>query len=199
MLQHAAEHIYRLNQERERLVQQNTSLRMMLSKYWTGDPNHAEVLTEKKVNKATSPLCFDDEKAAAKELEQIFATQKEVDAVKAELERERAKRLSLEMRFKDRSPIEDDDSDASDISDSDDYQHKRPRRITPVSIPRNNLDIIVRAIRQIEGDAFSRSTTPTCGSQERERSSSANGTFRPITSGSMDSSRMSPVTPVCAS
>ena len=205
MLQQAAEHIYRLNQERERLVQQNTSLRMMLSKYWSGgDGNHGDMLAENKVNKATSPMCFDDEKAAARELEQIFTAQKELDATKVELERERALRLSLQARYqhemKDRTPSEEEDSEEDEVE----YRNKRPRTVSRQQIavtspnPRSNLDIIVRAIRQIEGDAFSRSTTPTCGAQERERNSGNNGTFRPISAGN-DSSRVSPVTPVCAS
>ena len=198
VLQHAAEHIYRLNQERERLLQQNTSLRMMLSKYWpSSDPNSIEGSYDSKVNKATSPLCFDDERAASRELEQIFATQKEVDRIKAELERERARRISLEARcsqLKDRSPSEeeDEDDDETESSDTEEYKHKRPRMMESSTGARNNLDIIVRAIRQIEGDAFSRSATPTCGSQERSA-----GTFTPISTG--DNSRVSPVTPVCAS
>ena len=197
MLQHAAEHIYRLNQERERLVQQNTSLRVMLSKYWpNSDPNSTEGSQDSKVNKATSPLCFDEERAASRELEQIFATQKEVDRIKAELERERARRISLEARcahLKDRSPSEEDEEDDTESSDTEEYKQKRPRMMdTTTAGARNNLDIIVRAIRQIEGDAFSRSATPTCGTQERNA-----GTFTPISTG--DNSRVSPVTPVCAS
>lgn len=198
VLQHAAEHIYRLNQERERLVQQNTSLRVMLSKYWpNSDPSSLEGSQDSKVNKATSPLCFDEERAASRELEQIFATQKEVDRIKAELERERSRRISLEARFaqlKDRSPSEEDEEEEdTESSDTEEYKNKRPRMMdTTPGAARNNLDIIVRAIRQIEGDAFSRSATPTCGSQERSA-----GTFTPISTG--DNSRVSPVTPVCAS
>jgi transcription factor AP-4 len=194
VLQHAAEHIYRLNQERERLVQQNTSLRVMLSKYWpNSDPNSVEGSQDSKVNKATSPLCFDEERAASRELEQIFATQKEVDRIKAELERERSRRISLEARLKDRSPSDEDEEDEdTESSDTEEYKHKRPRMMDTTPGTRNNLDIIVRAIRQIEGDAFSRSATPTCGSQERSA-----GTFTPISTG--DNSRVSPVTPVCAS
>ena len=213
VLQHAAEHIYRLNQEKEQLVHQNTSLRVMLQKYWPGsDLSRGEVLTENKVNKATSPVCADEERAAAKELEQIFAAQKEVDRIKAELERERSLRLSLQAKctvpHRAASEDDDDDSDDSDLSDEEDeeYKNKRPRMAVPLTVtrdtsprPKNNLDIIVRAIRQIEGDAFSRSTTPTCGLQERERGAGSGGTFRPISTGSVDSSRVSPVTPVCAS
>lgn len=197
VLQHAGEHIYRLGQERDRLIQQNTSLRMMLSKYWTPSDRSSlgsDVLSENKVNKATSPLSFDDEKAAARELEHIFASQKELQNLKSELEQERSMRLALEARcqpLKDRTPSEEEDEiEESEMSDQEvTYRSKRP--CTSEASPRNNLDIIVRAIRQIEGDAFSRSVTPTCSSDRR-------GTFRPI-SVSTDSSRVSPVTPVCAS
>lgn len=197
VLQHAGEHIYRLGQERDRLIQQNTSLRMMLSKYWSSSDRSSlsstDVLSENKVNKATSPLSFDDEKAAARELEQIFASQKELQKLKSELEQERSMRLALEARcppLKDRTPSEEEDEiEESEMSDQEvTYRSKRP---CTDSSPRNNLDIIVRAIRQIEGDAFSRSATPTC-------SADRHGTFRPI-SVSTDSSRVSPVTPVCAS
>ena len=197
VLQHAGEHIYRLGQERDRLIQQNTSLRMMLSKYWSSSDRSSlsstDVLSENKVNKATSPLSFDDEKAAARELEQIFASQKELQKLKKELEQERSMRLALEARcppLKDRTPSEEEDEiEESEMSDQEvTYRSKRP---CTDSSPRNNLDIIVRAIRQIEGDAFSRSATPTCSTDRR-------GTFRPI-SVSTDSSRVSPVTPVCAS
>jgi hypothetical protein len=189
VLQQAAEHIFRLNQERERLIQQNTALRVMLSKYWTGegkiDPN-----TDSKVNKATSPIILDDEKAATKELEEIFATRHQLDAMKEELERERAMRLRAEAknRLLQDHLVSGDDSEEG--SDSEYYSSRKKARITPE--PRNNLDIIVRAIRQIEGDAFSRSTTPTCASQERSTM------FIPITT-SNDTSRVSPVTPVYAS
>lgn len=202
VLQHAAENIYRLNQERERLLQQNASLRMMLSKYWSSADQSSissDVLTENRVNKATSPLSFDDERAAGRELEQIFATQKELQTIKMELERERALRRALENRcrpLKDQTPSEEEDEiEESEMSEEETYKSKRPRTTRDPS-PRNNLDIIVRAIRQIEGDAFSRSTTPTCATQERTTTTS--GTFRPISAGG-DSSRVSPVTPVCAS
>lgn len=203
VLQHAAEHIYRTNQERERLIQQNATLRMMLTKHYNPmdrSNSNGEILGENKVNKATSPMMFDEEKAAAKELEQIFAAQKELEKIKTELARERGLRRRLEARFrkvKDPSPSEDDeDIDESEGSEQEmDYKCKRPRTTTRGTSPRNNLDIIVRAIREIEGDAFSRSTTPTCGAQERSMTS---GTFRPISAGA-DSTRVSPVTPVCAS
>ena len=170
----------------------------MLSKYWSPSDRSSlgsDVLSENKVNKATSPLTFDDEKAAARELEQIFASQKELQKLKTELEQERSMRLALEARcppLKDRTPSEEEDEiEESEMSDQEvTYQSKRPCTARDAS-PRNNLDIIVRAIRQIEGDAFSRSATPTCSADRR-------GTFRPI-SVSTDSSRVSPVTPVCAS
>ena len=202
ILQHAAEFIYRLNQDRERLVQQNTSLRVALSKYWpSGEHGLGEPLGGNRVSKATSPMVFDDDKAANKELEQIFHTQKELERVKLELEKERALRRSLEVGSNDRTPIkeypdnedEDDEDDDNDENDANDNScvRKKPRTSSPE--PRNNLDIIVRAIRQIEGDAFSRSATPTCATQERNVSN--NGTFVPISSGK-DSTRVSP--PVCA-
>eukprot|EP00731_Ephydatia_muelleri_P030703 Em0022g217a len=200
ILQHAAEFIYRLNQDRERLVQQNTSLRMALSKYWPSADHSlvGEPVGGNRVSKATSPMVFDDEKSDSKELEQIFHTQKELERIKTELERERAIRHSLETSGKDQTPLkeypdnedEEEDEEENDTNDNS-CTRKKPRTTSPE--PRNNLDIIVRAIRQIEGDAFSRSATPTCATQERNIGN--NGTFVPISSGK-DSTRVSP--PVCA-
>jgi len=143
VLQHAAEHIYRANQERERLIQQNTTLRMMLTKHFS-TLNSGDPLSENKVNKATSPMMFDEEKAAAKELEQIFAAQKELDRTRTELAREREIRRRLEAKFGKAS---------QEIPPSDDEE--QDRNVTT-------------------------------------------GTFRPISAGA-DSTRVSPVTPVCAS
>ncbi len=192
VLQHAAEHIYRLNQERERLVQQNAALRMMLSKYWAME-SKGEIGGDGKVNKATSPITtLDDEKAAAKELEDIFATRHELDVIKEELERERALRLRADAKNRALQEQLASENETEEGSDSEIFSSRKRSRITPE--PKNNLDIIVRAIRQIEGDAFSRSTTPTCSSRER----TALSAFVPINS-SKDSSRVSPVTPVYAS
>ena len=188
ILQHAAEHIFRLNQERERLTQQNTALRVMLSRYMDG---RGDVAGDGKVNKATSPITVDDEEAAKQELEEIFATRHQLDAIKDELERERARRIRAEATSRAlQDQLASDDSD--DYSDSESYSTRKRQRATPE--PKNNLDIIVRAIRQIEGDAFSRSATPTCSTQER----AAHASFVPITT-STDTSRVSPVTPVYAS
>lgn len=188
ILQHAAEHIFRLNQERERLTQQNTALRVMLSRYMDG---RGETCGDGKVSKATSPIIVDDEEAAKKELEEIFATRHRMEVIKEELERERSLRLRAEATSRAlQEQLASDDSD--ECSDSEGYSSRKRPRTTPE--PKNNLDIIVRAIRQIEGDAFSRSATPTCSTQER----TAHTGFIPVTT-TTDSSRLSPVTPVYAS
>ncbi len=182
-----------MNQERERIVQQNTALRMMLSKYWAIESKNEARGEDGKVSKATSPITLaDDETAAAKELEEIFATRHELDVVKEELERERALRIRAEARNRALQEQLASDNDTEEGSDSEYFSSRKRARTTPE--PKSNLDIIVRAIRQIEGDAFSRSTTPTCATHDRATLSA----FVPITS-SKDSSRMSPVTPVYAS
>ena len=158
----------------------------MLSRYIDG---RGETCGDGKVSKATSPIVVDDEEAAKKELEEIFATRHRMEVIKEELERERTLRIRAEAASRAlQDQLATDDSD--DCSDSEGYSSRKRPRVTPE--PKNNLDIIVRAIRQIEGDAFSRSTTPTCSTQERTVG------FIPITT-STDSSRLSPVTPVYAS
>lgn len=167
-------------------------MRMMLTKYWSNDTKGGDGKTADggKVSKATSPITVDDEKATAKELEQIFTAEHELQMIKEELQRERTLRVKAEAKnrlLQERMGSGDESEEGSDVEF---YSSRKKSRITPE--PRNNLDIIVRAIRQIEGDAFSRSTTPTCATQERT------SLFVPITT-SNDTSRVSPVTPVFAS
>ncbi|XP_019852682.1 PREDICTED: uncharacterized protein LOC100635737 isoform X2 [Amphimedon queenslandica] len=183
VLQHAAEHIFRLNQDRDRLIQQNTTMRMMLTKYWTNDSKGGDgKMTEGgKVSKATSPITVDEEKATAKELEQIFTAEHELQMIKEELQRERTLRIQAETKNRLLQERMGSGEDSEEGSDVEFYSSRKKSRITPE--PRNNLDIIVRAIRQIEGDAFSRSTTPTCSTQERA------ALFVPITT-SNDTSRL---------
>lgn len=172
-------------------MQQNTALRVMLTKYWAGEGKGDSTNPDGKVSKATSPIIVDDEKAAAKELEEIFATRHQLDEMKEELERERGLRLRAEAKSRALQDQLGSPEESEEGSDSEYFSsRKRPR---PQSEPQNNLDIIVRAIRQIEGDAFSRSTTPTCASQERS------SMFVPITTSTDSTSRVSPVTPVYAS
>lgn len=146
MLQHAADYIFRLKQEQEKLLSQNASLRSLASKYERF--GQKDILTENnKVNKATSPIRIledsdiDDEKAAVRELETIYAAHKEHDAIKKRLEKEKQFNRSLEDKNK-RMRLQQD-------------LHKE-------SVSKNNLDIIVRAIKQVEGDSCfsSRPATP---------------------------------------
>lgn len=145
VLQHAADYIFRLKQEQEKLLSQNASLRSLASKYERY--GQKDILTENnKVNKATSPIRIfedtdiDDEKAAVRELETIYAAHEEHDAIKKRLEKEKQYNRSLEDKNK-RMRLQD--------------LHKE-------SISKNNLDIIVRAIKQVEGDSCfsSRPATP---------------------------------------
>lgn len=147
MLQHAADYIFRLKQEHEKLLSQNASLRSLASKYERF--GQKDVLTENnKVNKATSPIRiledseFDDEKAAVRELETIYAAHEEQDAIKKRLEKEKQYNRSLEDNRIKRMRLQQD-------------LHKE-------SVSKNNLDIIVRAIKQVEGDSCfsSRPGTP---------------------------------------
>jgi len=146
VLQHAADYIFRLKQEQEKLLTQNASLRSLASKYERF--GQKDILTENnKVNKATSPIRIledsdiDEEKAAVRELETIYAAHEELDAIKKQLEREKQYNRSLEDRNK---------------------QIKLQQDLQKKSVSKNNLDIIVRAIKQVEGDSCfsSRPETP---------------------------------------
>ena len=128
------------------MLSQNASLRSLASKYERF--SQKDILTENnKVNKATSPIRMmedsdvDDEKAAARELETIYAAHEENDAIKKRLEKEKQYNRSLEDRSK-RMRLQQD--------------------LQKESISKNNLDIIVRAIKQVEGDSCfsSRPGTP---------------------------------------
>ena len=59
-------------------------MRMILTKYWSNDTKARDRKTADggKVSKATSPITVDDEKATAKELEQIFTAEHELQMIK---------------------------------------------------------------------------------------------------------------------
>jgi len=146
VLQHAADYIFRLKQEQEKLLSQNASLRSLASKYERY--TRKDILTENnKVNKATSPIRMeedielDEDKAAVRELESIYSAHEELDAIKKQLEKEKQYNKSLEDRNKH-----------LEIQQS----------LQKESISKSNLDIIVRAIKQVEGDSCfsSRPGTP---------------------------------------
>ena len=96
----------------------------MLSRYIDG---RGETCGDGKVSKATSPIIVDDEEAAKKELEEIFATRHRMEVIKEELERERTLRIRAEAASRAlQDQLATDDSD--DCSDSEGYSsRKRPR------------------------------------------------------------------------
>ena len=112
-------------------------------------------LIDNKVTKSSSPIVpdepmddddFDDEKQAAEELEQIYTTQDEIQELRQQLELERKARMCLDHQNqwlqKQLDALAQDNSEPSQ------------------DVSRKNLDVMLKAIRQIEGDAFSRPATP---------------------------------------
>lgn len=99
-----------------------------------------------KVNKATSPISCtqeesDEDRQAAEELEQIYAAHEELKELPLEVDREHRARLYLEQEnLLLRQQIESLDS--GNQSDKPD-------------VSRRNLELMLKAIQQIEGDAFS--------------------------------------------
>lgn len=104
-----------------------------------------------KVNKATSPISstheeLDEDRQAAEELEQIYAAREELEELRRELDRERRARLYLEQE------------NLLLQQQLESLEGGNPSGKQEVS--RRNLDLMLKAIRQIEGDSFSRPTTP---------------------------------------
>ena len=104
-----------------------------------------------KVNKATSPISstheeLDEDGKAAEELEQIYAAREELEELRRELDRERRARLYLEQE------------NLLLQQQLESLEGGNPSGKQEVS--RRNLDLMLKAIRQIEGDSFSRPTTP---------------------------------------
>jgi hypothetical protein len=157
ILQHAAEYIYRLHQEKTTLLTENTTLKVLATKHGILDqttsmdvcPINVDTKVEKSTSPIIDPVCvddeeFDDDKETSEELEQIYSAHEELQALRQQLDRERVAREVLEQENR----ILHGQVEALETS----------QQTSEVS--RRNLDLMLKAIRQIEGDAFSRPTTP---------------------------------------
>lgn len=104
-----------------------------------------------KVNKATSPIActqevFDDDKQTTEEMEQIYAAHEQLEELRRELDRERRARMYLEQE----NLLLQQQLESLDGGNQSGKQE----------VSRRNLDLMLKAIRQIEGEAFSRPATP---------------------------------------
>lgn len=157
ILQQTAEHIFALEQDKTRLLQQNTTLKRILSQYDREGMNNSDL------KRSPSKKSKIDKEARAQELDKddennnvlpsddyIEEIQKELIELRCQLERERRLRISVEEK---KRQLELDLVDVR-LKSND----KSPKSVTT---SHQNLDTIVQAIKHLEGDKPELLETPT--------------------------------------
>lgn len=157
ILQQTAEHIFALEQDKTRLLQQNTTLKRILSQCDREGTNSSDLKRsppkKSKIDqeaRAQEHSKDDENNNVLQSDDYVEEIQKELIELRCQLERERRLRISVEEK---KRQLELDLADARSKSND-----KSPKSLTT---SRQNLDTIVQAIKHLEGDKPDLLETPT--------------------------------------
>lgn len=160
ILQQTAEYIFALEQDKTRLLQQNTTLKRILSQCDREGTNTSDFKRSpsKKAKNDFVPRAQSEEIRTSNENnneiqgvdDYVEDLQKELIELRCQLERERRLRISVEEK---KRQLELDLAEEKSKSKSD----EKPQ----VLASRQNLDTIVQAIKHLEGDKTEPIETPT--------------------------------------
>lgn len=157
ILQQTAEHIFSLEQDKTRLLQQNTTLKRILSQCDREGTNSSDLKRsppkKSKIDqeaRAQEHSKDDENNNVLQSDDYVEEIQKELIELRCQLERERRLRISVEEK---KRQLELDLADARSKSND-----KSPKSLTT---SRQNLDTIVQAIKHLEGDKPELLETPT--------------------------------------
>lgn len=157
ILQQTAEHIFALEQDKTRLLQQNTTLKRILSQCDREGTNSSDLKRsppkKSKIDqeaRAQEHIKDDENNNVLQSDDYVEEIQKELIELRCQLERERRLRISVEEK---KRQLELDLADARSKSND-----KSPKSLTT---SRQNLDTIVQAIKHLEGDKPDLLETPT--------------------------------------
>ena len=157
ILQQTAEHIFALEQDKTRLLQQNTTLKRILSQCDREGTNSSDLKRsppkKSKIDqeaRAQEHSKDDENNNVLQSDDYVEEIQKELIELRCQLERERRLRISVEEK---KRQLELDLADARSKSND-----KSPKSLTT---SRQNLDTIVQAIKHLEGDKPELLETPT--------------------------------------
>ena len=157
ILQQTAEYIFALEQDKTRLLQQNTTLKRILSQCDREGVNSTDLKRSppKKAKTDQEPraqenIKDDENNNVLNSDDYVEEIQKELIELRCQLERERRLRINVEEK---KRQLE------LDLADAKSKSNDKPQRALATS--RQNLDTIVQAIKHLEGDKPEVIETPT--------------------------------------
>lgn len=157
ILQQTAEYIFALEQDKTRLLQQNTTLKRILSQCDREGPNNTELKRSSPKKAKTNLEARAEETTTSEENnnelrndDYVEELQKELIELRCLLERERRLRINLEEK---KRQLE------LDLAEAKSKSNGKPQKALATS--RQNLDTIVLAIRHLEGEKPELIETPT--------------------------------------
>ncbi|KAL9972236.1 hypothetical protein ACROYT_G018505 [Oculina patagonica] len=157
ILQQTAEYIFALEQDKTRLLQQNTTLKRILSQCDREGANGTDLKRSppKKAKTDQEPraqenIKDDENNNVLNSDDYVEEIQKELIELRCQLERERRLRINVEEK---KRQLE------LDLADAKSKSNDKPQKALATS--RQNLDTIVQAIKHLEGDKPEVIETPT--------------------------------------
>lgn len=170
ILQQTAEYIFALEQDKTRLLQQNTTLKRILSQCDREGANSTDSKrsSPKKARTDQEPraqenIKDDENNNVLHSDDYVEEIQKELIELRCQLERERRLRINVEDKKKQLE---------LDLADAKSKSNEKPQKALATS--RQNLDTIVQAIKHLEGDKPDLIETPTkCKAEASTNSSSS--------------------------
>lgn len=171
ILQQTAEYIFALEQDKTRLLQQNTTLKRILSQCDREGANstNSKRSSPKKAKidqepRAQENIKDDENNNVLHSDDYVEEIQKELIELRCQLERERRLRINVEDK---KRQLE------FDLADAKSKSNEKPQKALATS--RQNLDTIVQAIKHLEGDKPDLIETPTKCKAEASTNGSSSG------------------------
>ena len=159
ILQQTAEYIFALEQDKTRLLQQNTTLKRILSQCDREGTNNTDLKRSPLKKAKSEPEHVAQENTTTDENnnelhmhsdDYVEEIQKELIELRCQLERERRLRINVEEK---KRQLE------LDLAETTTKSNDKPQKALATS--RQNLDTIVQAIKHLEGDKPELIETPT--------------------------------------
>ena len=175
ILQQTSEYIFSLEQDKTRLLQQNTTLKRILShteREGLGSSENTPVTKKLKTDSSEARArmnsnCGQENNCGGYDDGYVEEIQKELIDLRCQLERERRLRILLEEQ---KSRLE---SELNDYKYRPHLQAKATRSPIDTTNTKQSLDTIVQAIRHLEGEKLEQDETPTKCKAEQLASSTS--------------------------
>ena len=161
ILQQTSEYIFSLEQDKTRLLQQNTTLKRILShteRHGLSSTENTPAIKRIKTDSSEARArihCGQENHSVVHDDDYVEEIQKELIDLRSQLERERRLRILLEEQ---KSKLE---SELNDYKYRPHLQAKSSRSPSDSGPTKQSLDTIIQAIRHLEGEKIDQDETPT--------------------------------------